>query len=639
MLKCLSEIDRVNIDWMATGGENGKFGCSHLAMQSARYLPLVLGARSMPFKPFAFRNVGSKLVAVFSAIFLLFAVLIGFVFYKNERDAVENAVSLNAIRLASSISAHFDAALYEEFLANPQENETYWTLRLRLNDIRTSTGALYVYTMRADEAKKAYIMIDGQPEGSVVASPINEPVMEEGSEYIDTVLEGKPASTPVVHDPAYGSYLSAYAPIRGVNGKIIGILGVDIEASDLEEIVAIVIQKSIPVFAGVAVLTIVALGFAYWITARTLRPLRDLTKAVSSIANGQFAQAEELLNQGKIRSQDEIGLLHQASHSMNRQLGAIMERLRTDVAQSSEQMAKASVDFADAAESLLKNATNIANTLQHAVSDAQTQWKSAEEAASSSEEMEAAVTKVSKAAAELSEAAEAVIQQAEVGTQSMHRVSQQIHFIAETSAQLVKIAAELEARSQNIGKVLGIITGLSSQTKMLALNASVEAARAGEHGRGFAVVAREVKSLAEQSAQSIESIRQLLGSIQEGASQLKQKIEEEAREISAGRTIAQNAADTFYRIVNVFRNVSGQIHDTSEAALQMSAGIKQTAASVAEISQIARKSSESLSQAASLVGKQLATSRNVAESAKRLYESADLLQTNLQTIGNERDLR
>lgn len=90
--------------------------------------------------------------------------------------------------------------------------------------------------------------------------------------------------------------------------------------------------------------------------------------------------------------------------------------------------------------------------------------------------------------------------------------------------------------------MLGIINELSDQTKLLALNASIEAARAGEHGLGFSVVAGEVKKLAEQSAQSVQSVRPLLKSIQDGTSELKRKLEEGVRMIYAGRSLSQESA-------------------------------------------------------------------------------------------------
>lgn len=102
-----------------------------------------------------------------------------------------------------------------------------------------------------------------------------------------------------------------------------------------------------------------------------------------------------------------------------------------------------------------------------------------------SQQVAAASTELSATAANLGRYAEDAVGQADAATTTM---------------------ANLDGASREIENVVGFISSVAAQTKLLALNAQIEAARAGTAGRGFDVVASEVKSLAETTAKSTEDI-------------------------------------------------------------------------------------------------------------------------------------
>ncbi|WP_020593375.1 methyl-accepting chemotaxis protein [Kiloniella laminariae] len=166
--------------------------------------------------------------------------------------------------------------------------------------------------------------------------------------------------------------------------------------------------------------------------------------------------------------------------------------------------------------------------------------------------------------------------------------------------------SELKNSSDRINQINELITKITNQTKILAMNATIEAARAGEAGRGFGVVASEVKALAEQTASATDQVASMIRELQEHAQ---------------ATTDTMKNIDTVMKQVGQTQNkISDSINEQDRAAGQIAQNIESMAQGSHQIVELVNAvHSQSLNtgtSAQSLLG----TSKELGEEATKLNE-------------------
>src|ERR1700735_2374490 len=148
-------------------------------------------------------------------------------------------------------------------------------------------------------------------------------------------------------------------------------------------------------------------------------------------------------------------------------------------------------------------------------------------------------------AASMEQLTSAVAQNADNASQA-NQLAAQAAQVAEQGGAVVSRVVEtmdgINASSDQIANIVGLIEAIACQTNILALNAAVEAARAGEQGRGFAVVASEVRSLAQRSSAAAKEIKDL--------------IHDSVERVRAGASHVQEAGRKMREITHEIRRVS-----------------------------------------------------------------------------------
>ena len=560
-----------------------------------------------------------RIAAVVMAAMILLSAGYVYLQISNVKTAAQGVITSYGIRMADSYAKKLDVSRIEPFLKNPQENDSYWSIRLELNEFREQIGALYVYIVRVDESQRPLIVIDGQPRGSESASPINE-VTDIPEEAVKALLAGETASSSIIDNPQYGKYISSYAPIKRADGTMIGVLGIDTEASVTDSISRDLIRQSIPFYSLMAGILILILLLITWVLVRSLRPLQWIVAASRHIASGELADANRLLTDHPVRSSDEIGAVYQAMVQMSVSLNTIIGRMVSRVVQTSEQLVLSSDRFTSDAKQVLEIHTRANRAVSQVAEGAQAQSLSTDESSRSMEEITTAIQRISEASLTAADASHKVLNHAESGKKAIHQMNLQIHTISAAAGEAAQRVEALQGYSQEIESALSGIADIANQTKLLALNASIEAARAGEHGAGFAVVAGEIRKLAEHAAGSALNIGVLLHNVQNESERIHEAMSTGAQEVQTGTVLSEHAEEYLTAIVDQFRFVADQIQDISAAAEQISAGSEEVAASVMGIADIAKVSSDQTRQIRELTDSQLNVVRQMADSAVALNE-------------------
>nr|WP_246944737.1 methyl-accepting chemotaxis protein [Bacillus pinisoli] len=367
---------------------------------------------------------------------------------------------------------------------------------------------------------------------------------------------------------------------------------------------------------GVIIGIIVALVMARRITL----PILQVTERVTVMAEGDLS-GEEL----KTKSKNELGLLvtsvNQLSHNLRNLLG--------HVEGSTHQLTAASEELSASAEQSTRAAEQVSAMAQSAAAGANNQLSSTEDVLASMQQLSAGLNQVSQNSQEMNGLTKNALTATTSGSEKVSMVVEQMNQIQGSVTETSSRISKLGQLSGEISSILELITSISDQTNLLALNAAIEAARAGEHGKGFAVVADEVRKLAEESRKSAEQITSMIHEIQQETGQAVSSMKDGQERVETGIRFTKDVSEAFVLIQQLNDKVSTTVSEVATAIEQMTHVSSQVLSSVTEVSELAKESAKFSEESSAANEEQLATMEEVTASAGSLAELAEELNRNL----------
>ncbi|MFT4736808.1 MAG: methyl-accepting chemotaxis protein [Cyclobacteriaceae bacterium] len=324
-------------------------------------------------------------------------------------------------------------------------------------------------------------------------------------------------------------------------------------------------------------------------------PLANLKEIMVSISKGDLS----------VRYSDDVhGEIKELADTINHAMSNLVAFIDS-INIYSEELNDSAIGMLGVADEMNSNTQEIASAISQMSSGAYNQVQKVDASSGLIENIMSASNQIIKQVDGINDSAKSGSEDSRKGNDLMRDVTEKITALSRFSSSTNEAFETFSKRSDEISRVLSVITEIARQTNLLALNAAIEAAQAGDAGRGFAVVAEEIRKLAEDSRKSAIEIESLIIDFQKDFDDTSSQLKEMGGQIQAGQTssieasvvfesISTGAATTFEISQQISEATNMQMNQIKEVvalsesvvviAEQTAAGTEEVASSATELS-------------------------------------------------------
>ena len=556
-------------------------------------------------------SIRTKLLIIMGLIMIAVVVLLGFTISKTTKAHLIDLAGQQAHSSAAMALEAIDADAHSALKVGDESSEAYNNMCDELIEIQKACGVKYIFTLTTDGTTVNYVLDTDQSSGKASIGDEYEKTYDE----LADVFEGETYIQDYIDHTDFGDLISVFIPITDNNGKVVGILASDFDATNVQNKVERIIMEVIILGAICLVLGLIIMAAL----------ISSITRKLSIVNNKLFdlVHSEGDLTQTiDVHTGDETELM---ANNVN-ELLAYMREIMLRISENASDLNRSSIDVVNELSVASEGIVDLSATM--------------EEMSASMEETSSTLSQINDSVTGINERINNIEKQASSGNSSTHDIAtyarnlniqadkeqkETITAVEEMSAivnekiQQSKAVEEINLLTQNI-------LDITNQTNLLALNASIEAARAGESGRGFAVVATEIGTLATNSAEAATKIQAVSLMVIEAVKGLAEESEKMLQFLNDVTLTGYNRLlDTTNKYQQDADNINKMMKDFAEISKEVNEAIDVIHESIAAVDIAIEENTKGIVTVAETSTSLTEAVNNISETAEQNKEISDLL--------------